>query len=231
MRDVTAVILCGGKGERLRPFTETMPKSLLPLAGKPILEHLIRYLELGGIGKFVLCVGYKSECIRDFLAGFESASTITCVDSGDASMTDRILDALPHVTGQALICYGDTLANISVSALFETHLGSGAGATITVYPMYSPFGVIDVADSGLVESFREKPRLPFWINIGYLLCEPTALQRIARSSDLPTFLETLRQDAQLFSFQHTGRHVTVNTEKERQSAEAELVEFFTVLDT
>src|SRR6266542_2865983 len=94
MNSVTAVLLCGGKGERLMPFTENVPKPMVPLNGQPLLYHLMKHLWSGGISRFVICVGYKVEIIEAFVAdqrnpGWEAV----CVDSGDASMTDRILDA------------------------------------------------------------------------------------------------------------------------------------------
>jgi glucose-1-phosphate cytidylyltransferase len=231
MDNVTAVILCGGKGERLRPYTESLPKPMIPLNGIPLLEHLLRYLSASGIRKFVLCVGHKAEVIKEFAENYQSPHEIVCVDSGDASMTDRILEARPHVDGRALVCYGDTLANVDIGDLCLRHRLHGALATLTVYPMYSPFGVVEVKASGQVSGFREKPRLPYWINIGFLLCEPGALDQLRRNSDIPEFLETLKEQGSLFAYQHSGRHLTVNNEKERQSAESDVAEFFTVIDT
>src|SRR5438067_2214421 len=139
MHNVTAIVLCGGKGERLRPFTETLPKTMIPLNGIPLLEHLLRYLGACSIRRIVLCVGYQAEVIRDFVRRHRSAHEIVCVDSGDASMTDRILDARQHVDGRALVCYGDTLANVDLGELSRFHAENGAEATVTVYPMHSPF--------------------------------------------------------------------------------------------
>jgi glucose-1-phosphate cytidylyltransferase len=141
MSGLTAVILCGGKGERLKPFTDHLPKALVPLGGKPLLYHLMNYLSQSGIARFVLCVGYKAECIQQFV--HEQAQrcwTVECVNSGDASMADRLLDAQPQVPGRALICYGDILANVDIAALERQHRAAGALATMTVYPLHSPFG-------------------------------------------------------------------------------------------
>jgi glucose-1-phosphate cytidylyltransferase len=230
MLDVTAVVLCGGKGERLRPFTDAVPKPLVTLNGIPLLEHLLRYLRASGVEKFVLCVGYKAEAIEEFAKQTSSANEIICVDSGDAVMTDRILDARKHVPGRALVCYGDTLANVDLAELLRFHTEHNAAATLTVYPMHSPFGVVEVCETGEVGAFQEKPRLPYWINIGYLLCEPRALDQMQRGTGIPEFLSTLKDQGSLFAYTHTGRHLTVNTEKERQLAETEVTEFYTVTD-
>jgi glucose-1-phosphate cytidylyltransferase len=231
MQRLTAVLLCGGKGERMRPLTESLPKPLIPIGGRPLLEHLIRYLESSGIGRFILCVGYKAELIEEFARNLPTQSEIICIDSGDASMTDRILDVRRHVTGRMLVCYGDTLANIDIEGLCSRHEQSNAPATMTVYPLQVPFGIVDVGDNGEVKRFREKPQLPYWINIGFFLFEAGALDVLRRNSNIPEFLDELKSSGDLFAFRHAGRHLTVNTQKDRQAAESEITEFFTVLDS
>lgn len=229
MNDLTAVLLCGGKGERLRPFTENFPKPLLPLAGKPMLEHLVEYLAAWGIGRFVFCVGYKAEMIHAFLAAkFPDPDRFRSVDSGEATMTDRLVDARDHVSGRALVCYGDTLANVNLAALMRFHEEHRAAATLTTYPFQSPFGIVDADETGRIQTFREKPILPFWINIGFLLLEPVVLADLRRGSDMPAFLDGLAAGGGLFAFRHQGGHLTVNTEKERVQAEKLLPEMLTV---
>jgi glucose-1-phosphate cytidylyltransferase len=233
MTDITAVLLCGGKGERLRPFTDTLPKALVPLNGRPLLEHLLKYLAAGGVDRFVICVGYKADAIRRFVDEHaDPAWTVTCVDSGeDASITDRVLDARPHVTGRALVCYGDTLANVALAGLVRAHVGSGALGTLTVYPLHSPFGIVEFDEDQRITRFVEKPQLPHWINIGYLLCEPRAFDYITSGADVSDFLGALSEAGRLNAYCHTGKHLTVNTEKERASAETDMIEFFTLMDS
>lgn len=227
MDELTAILLCGGKGERLRPFTDHAPKPLVQLGGRAMLFHLVRYLRQSGIRRIVFCVGYKASMIRDFLdAEFPNDPDFYCVDSGDATMTDRIADAQPHVKGRALVCYGDTLANVHVADLLQFHLDQKADATLTTYPLECPFGVVETDDAHWIRSFREKPVLPYWINIGFLLLEPNVVQGIQRGSDMPQFLDSLAADGRLAAFRHQGSHLTVNTEKERAQAESRLTEFF-----
>lgn len=229
--ELTAILLCGGKGERLKPFTETLPKALVPLNGEPLLSHLFRYLAAAGVSRFVVCVGYKAEAIESFLSErYAQSGQVTCVNSGDASMTDRLLDARPHIQGTALICYGDTLANVELASLLREHRRSQALATLTVYPLHSPFGIVNFDDSKRVTTFAEKPRLPYWINIGFLLCEPRAFDYVARGSEMPQFLSTLAEAGVLYTHEHRGKHLTVNTEKDRAFAETEMIEFFTYMD-
>jgi glucose-1-phosphate cytidylyltransferase len=231
MSEPTAVILCGGKGERLKPFTDNLPKALVPLQGRPLLYHLMNYLALAGITRFVLCVGYKAECIEQFVGECAKPGwKVNCVNSGDCSMADRIRDARPYLPGQALICYGDILANVDLAALQREHRKSGALATLSVYPLHSPFGVIQFDEANRITKLAEKPVLPYWINIGFMLCEPQSFEYLQPQTDMMEFSESLRKAGALFAYQHRGRHLTVNTEKERMQAEAQMTDFATVMD-
>lgn len=228
--DLTAILLCGGRGERLRPFTDALPKALVPLRGRPLLEHLMAGLAADGVTRFAVCVGYKAEAIQEFLRmNHNPAWQVACVNSGDASMTDRLLDARPHVPGQALVCYGDTLANVDLTALRGQHSDSGALATVTVYPLQSPFGIVRFDDSKRVLGFDEKPLLPYWINIGFILLEPEAFDLLRPGSDMVAFLTTLAGAGLLHAYTHTGGHVTVNTTGDRGTAETKMIDFYTYM--
>ena len=231
MSNLTAVILCGGKGERLKPFTDHLPKALVPLHGKPLLWHLMNYLSQSGISRFVLCVGYKAECIEQFARDTARPDwRVRCVNSGDANMADRILEARPHIEGPALICYGDILANVDLKSLQTVHRDSGALATLTVYPLHSPFGIIEFDQQNRITKLAEKPVLPYWINIGFMLCEREALDFLRPKTDMMDFSEALTEAGALFAYKHQGRHLTINTEKERMQAEAQMTDFATVMD-
>ena len=102
--------------------------------------------------------------------------------------------------------------------------------TMTVYPLHSPFGIVSFEDSRRVMDFAEKPRLPYWINIGFMVAEPEAFNYLQRGSDMQAFLSALAQAGAIYAYQHEGRHVTINTENDRETAETEMVEFFTLMD-
>lgn len=228
LSDLTAVVLCGGKGERLRPFTETLPKALVPLNGAPLLHHLLRYLSIAGVSRFVVCIGYKADTIEEFFRERRDPNwKIDCVNSGDVTMTDRILDARPYILGRALVCYGDTLANVDLRELLRHHTRSGAVATLSIYPLHSPFGIVESDENHQVQSFSEKPVLPYWINIGYLVCEPSAFDYMQRGLGMISFLSAMAKAGVLYTYRHKGKHLTVNTEKERMQAETDIVEFYT----
>ncbi|MGH9941441.1 MAG: nucleotidyltransferase family protein, partial [Pyrinomonadaceae bacterium] len=97
----------------------------------------------------------------------------------------------------------------------------------TVYPLHSPFGIVGFDAAKCVHTFDEKPLLPYWINIGFMLCEPEALNFLKPDTDMPDFLSSVAAAGRLFAHQHTGQHLTVNTEKDRELAETQMIEFFT----
>jgi glucose-1-phosphate cytidylyltransferase len=229
MRDLTAIVLAGGKGERLRPYTDSAPKPLIPLNGRPLLEHLLAFLSAGGIRRFVLCTGYKAEMIERYMRECNRPDwDVACINSGDVAMTDRLLDARRHVSDQALVCYGDTLANVDLARLRHEHEVAGALMTMTVYPLHSPFGIVHLDGRSRIGGFSEKPRLPHWINIGFLLCEPAALEMLRPGTDMPEYLSALVATGRMHAHRHEGKHLTVNTEKDRSRAESEIIEFYTV---
>lgn len=226
MHDLTAVILCGGKGERLRPLTNGLPKPLLTLRGRPILEHLLTHLSRGGIRRFAVCVGYQAELVERFVdSARRGGLEIRCVNSGEAAMNDRILDASAGIAGPILICYGDTLAAVDLSALERHHAASGALATVTVHPMRSAFGIVEFNGASQVTGIVEKPFLPYWINIGFLYCDPPALGYMRRNASIVDFCTALSTAGRLSAYQHKGQHVTINTEGDLLQAETELAVF------
>ena len=146
-------------------------------------------------------------------------------------MTQRLLDAWPHVQGMALVCYGDTLANVSIEKLVRRHQNSASDATLALYRPLSSFGIVKFDRTRKVVSFTEKPRLPHWINIGFLLCNPAALaSTLQLAGDMVEFLSGLASQGRLAAFEHRGKHLTINTEKERQQAETEVIEFLSIVD-
>jgi NDP-sugar pyrophosphorylase family protein len=226
---LTAVILCGGKGERLRPFTDKFPKPLVPLLDKPLLLHLVEFLKLQGIRKFVFCVGYKAEMIEEYvhsnIAGPDVEVHLS--NAGDVSITRRLALASPHIHGPALVCYGDTIANVSLNQLCHFHNTHEAEATITVFPLRSQFGIVDIAGNMAV-GFREKPDLPYHINIGFFILSRAIIGSVHNYDEMIPWLESLTRDNNLSAYIHKGKHLTVNTEKERQSAEEEIIELYTL---
>lgn len=219
IKKLDALLLCGGKGERLNPLTKKLPKPLIPVNGIPILTHLISYLELCGFRRFVIAAGYKSEKIFEYFEHHHKNLEIEIVDSGDVDIIERIKDAIEFIPGDFIMCYGDTLADVNVFKMIESHHKHGGGITITSYPLQSPFGVLNIDKSGKVLSFVEKPILDKWINIGYFYFSRECLKYIKRNDNFVDFLHERVNKGELFSYKHRGIHITVNTITELREAE------------
>jgi len=212
-----AIILCGGKGERLMPITKKIPKPLAKIGGDTILGHQLKYLNNQGITDFILTTGYKSELIDEYVKNNFNNLNIITIDSGDVDILVRLKKCIPYVSDDFLVCYGDTLANIDLSALYNFHLKNNSKITVTSYQLESQFGILDIDSKGLVSRFREKPKLDAWINIGYLIINNQLLQNNLDS--FADFISDLANHGHLFSYKHNGLHITVNSLTELKQAE------------
>ena len=142
MNDLSAIILCGGKGMRLRPLTEDAPKPLIEINGQPILYYIVSHLLKYGVNKIIIASGYKSNMIESFMSENFSDIDYCIVDSGDAAIIDRVRDCIPKVSKDFILCYGDTICDININELISFHQKASDGVTITSYPISIPFGVL-----------------------------------------------------------------------------------------
>jgi glucose-1-phosphate cytidylyltransferase len=225
--EMKVLILCGGKGLRLRPFSENIPKPMIPVKGKPLLEHIMDYFQKYGHTNFVLAIGYKGKVIRDYFSRVKD-KTIEYVDSGDVDILKRINDAKNYVGGRFILAYGDTLADVNIRSLLRYHSGKHGLVTLTSYRMQSPFGIVVSRKDGRVTEFKEKPFLDHWINIGFMVFEKEALDLIGHEDNLASFLAKLAKAQKLYDYKHKGKHITINTDKEKDMAEREIDGFYTV---
>ena len=223
--NLKVVILCGGKGERLKPLTESLPKPLVKIKGRPILSYLLSHFENYGFRKFVIAVGYKSEAIVQYFEQNHKNLEIEIVDSGDADIIERIKDSEKYLTGDFIMSYGDTLTDMNLDDLVSFHHGHKADISITCYPLQSQFGVLEIADLGEVTSFIEKPMLDKWINIGYYYFSHRIISRIKKHSRFLDFLHEIIKEGNLYGYKHRGIHITVNSVKELQEAENNIAQF------
>jgi glucose-1-phosphate cytidylyltransferase len=219
-----AILLCGGKGERLRPLTADLPKPLVPVNGKPLLGHIVEHVQKHSIKNFVAAVGFKADKIEKYLKQ-DLGLTVEFVDSGDVDIVKRLADCAPLIKGDFLVLYGDTLSNVDLNDLAAFHRSRPEKVTITVWPLRSQFGLLDVAEDGKVVSFKEKPALDKWINIGYFYFEKEALAWMKGFEHFEDFLSHLVAQGQLNAYRHKGVHITVNTIKELEEAEENIGRF------
>jgi glucose-1-phosphate cytidylyltransferase len=212
------VILCGGRGTRLRERTETVPKALVEIGGRPILWHVIGIYAAQGFDRFLLATGYLGEMVEEFAAAerWPDGVEVECVDTGLDTPTGGRIAALAERLGEETFCatYADGVADVDLDALLEFHRGHGAAATVTVVRPHLQWGVAEL-DGDRVEGFAEKPRSEHWINGGFLCFEPGALGYLGPDSVLEREpLEQLAADGELRAFRHEGYWDCMDTYKD-----------------
>ena len=217
--DLTAIILCGGKGERLKPLTNTIPKPLVHINGKPILGYLIDHLKRFGIRRYIIAVGYRANQIIEYCNEDYNDLEMQFVDSGDVDIIQRILDSSNLISGDFLLLYGDTLADVNINKLVDFHNAHPGLLTITSYRLQTQFGIVSIEDNGYVNYFNEKPVLDIWYNIGYFYFDYSLVKNYTK---FEKFLEYFSEKSEVYSYKHKNIHITVNTIKELEDAEKNL---------
>ena len=218
-RDLKVLILCGGKGERLKPLTESVPKPLVKIKDRPILSYLLSHFESYGFREFVIAVGYKSDALIQYFKQNHRNLKIEIVNSGDVDIIERIKDAAKYLSDDFIVSYGDTLADVDLEGLIRFHGGHDGDVSVTCYPLQSQFGVLEISDNGKVASFVEKPVLDKWINIGYFYFSQRIMGKVRKHNRFLDFLRETIHENKLYSYKHRGLHITVNTIKELREAE------------
>jgi glucose-1-phosphate cytidylyltransferase len=218
-----ALILCGGKGERLKPITDSIPKPLVKINGIPLLGYQINYLEKRGIRKFVIATGYKSHLINTYIKENYSHLEVNIVDSGDVDIMKRIYDCMMALSEEFLLCYGDTLADINIYDLYNFHKNHNGKVTVSTHQLTSQFGIVKMDENNLVVEFLEKPKLDVWINIGYFIFDKSIVTNGYKN--YADFISKLAFSRDLFSYKHNGFHLTVNTINELKDAELNIKNF------
>lgn len=218
-QELTAVIMTGGLGTRLAPLTDTMPKPLLPIAGKPILTHIIEHLREQGISRFVLSVNYLADMIVDHFG-----------DGGDLNVSiEYIHETMRMGTGGALglidveslsdpfVCLnGDILNDVDINALQLQHHESGWDATMVVRndSYVVPYGVVEVGNDGDFLGSKEKPTMTYQINAGIYMLSKSVLSVVPRGIfyDLPMLFHDLRERGmRAGTYTHPGRWIDVGS--------------------
>ena len=184
MNGVKAVILAGGLGTRLRPYTLFLPKPMLPLGDRPIIEHIIRWLKGKGVREFVVSIGYMGRVIEDYFGDGSSLGVSMKYVRSDRPMgTAGQLKLVEDLIDGTFICvYGDSIFKFDLDEAIRFHKEKGCLATIMVkkYVERLKYGLIEFDDGHLVRSWREKPEITGFINSGCYLMEPGFLKYIPK---------------------------------------------------
>ncbi len=181
-----AFILAGGEGTRLRPYTYNVPKPMLMLGGKPILQYVVENARRAGIKDLVLTVGYKHEQVTDYF-GDGSAFGVRIEYSVEKEKMNTAGSILPYkgkVKETFAVVMGDHLTDLDLADMLKSHKKSGAVATIALYHQKQPleYGVADLKD-GSVVGFREKPMLEHFFNTAIYIFEPEIFDHIREKED------------------------------------------------
>ena len=180
-----AVILAGGLGTRLQPYTTFLPKPMLPLGEKPILEHLIDWTRKNGVKSIVLCVSYLRKTIEDYFEeGKRFGVDIEYAISNKPLATAGQLKTAEDFIDDTFVCiYGDTIFDFSLRNMIKRHTKKKAFVTMSLneYKTNLPYGVIETSKTGKVLSWNEKPEIKANVNMGCYVMEPEIMSLIPKN--------------------------------------------------
>jgi glucose-1-phosphate cytidylyltransferase len=238
LADVPVVILCGGMGMRLAGETEFKPKPMVKVGPHPILWHLMKIYAAHGCRKFILCLGYKMEVIKEWVLNYRLMDNdftmhlgaephtelhaangtesweITCADTGAETMTGGRLQRIQRYvqSDHFFATYGDGLSDIDIGALYDFHLAEGRIGTVTGVVPDSRFGVIESDGGRKVDRFREKPQLDSSVSGGFFVFRRDFFTRLDPHCVLEQEpLAGLAADGQLSLYKHGGFWKSMDT--------------------
>jgi glucose-1-phosphate cytidylyltransferase len=213
------VILCGGRGTRLRERAESVPKALVEIGGRPIVWHVVQIYAAQGFERFLLATGYLGEAVAEFAAAepWPEGIAVECVDTGlDTPTGGRIAALAARLDGERFCAtYADGVADIDLASQLDFHRAHGGLATLTVVRPHLQWGVAEFGAGDRIGGFVEKPRSEHWINGGFFCFEPGALEYVDERSVLEREpLERLAAAGQLHGFRHAGFWDCMDTYKD-----------------
>jgi len=218
------VLLCGGKGTRIRGVDDAVPKPMIPVGSQPIVVHIMQHYAFYGHRDFVLCLGYLGNVVREFFGATSSAVeetvsfelptagqvNVTLVDTGLDAMTGARVRKIRHVVGgnDFLLTYGDGVSDVPIDRVLAFHRSHNAAMTLTAVRPPSRFGEVEVDTSGIATSFNEKPQVSAGlISGGYFVCRPSLFEYLDDREDLVLEADPMRhmvRDRRLAAYTHQG---------------------------
>jgi len=221
---MNVVLLCGGKGTRIRGVDDAVPKPMIPVGSQPIVVHIMQHYAFYGHRDFVLCLGYLGNVVREFFGATSSAVeetvsfelptagqvNVTLVDTGLDAMTGARVRKIRHVVGgnDFLLTYGDGVSDVPIDRVLAFHRSHNAAMTLTAVRPPSRFGEVEVDTSGIATSFNEKPQVSAGlISGGYFVCRPSLFEYLDDREDLVLEADPMRhmvRDRRLAAYTHEG---------------------------
>jgi NDP-sugar pyrophosphorylase family protein len=217
-----AIILAGGKAERLGDAAGGLPKALVEVAGRPLAAYQIRLLAAAGVRRVILsCSQGQAHLFETALSG--AGVEIACAPEPEPLGRGGGLKFAARIRseeGPVFALNGDELLDLDLAAMLDHHRSHQPAATVALAPLESGFGVVDLTEDDYVSGFREAPRLPYWVNCGVYVLEQEAIVRLPERGDHEqlTFPQ-LAAEKRLLGYKHDGLWLTVNTPKDLRRAE------------
>lgn len=193
-----AVILAGGKGTRLKPFTATIPKPLLPLGDVPILEVVLQQLVFAGFDRVVITLGHMSHLFNAVIGdGSRWKMRIDYCLEKEPLGTAGSLRLINNLDDNFLVMNGDLLTTLDYSNLFRIHISHGAWGTIALHcrEVHIDYGVVHVDNNGLLKEYIEKPTIPYAVSMGINILNKRCIDYIPGTGkfDMPQLMTAMRQ--------------------------------------
>ncbi len=238
------VILCGGFGTRIRDVSDEIPKPMIPIGPYPILVHIMKHYSYYGFKEFILCLGYKSEVIKDFFLNYKSRVNdftlslnksdeiiyhsnfhddewkISLIDTGLHSMTGcRISQIRDLVDGDFMLTYGDAVSDIDLIKLKEFHQGHNKSLTVTGVRPPGRFGELQV-NGEMVEAFNEKPQASSGrVSGGFFMAKTKIFEYLNDDINLVFEQDPISKivnDKELMMFKHDGFWQPMDTSRDHR---------------
>jgi NDP-sugar pyrophosphorylase family protein len=225
-----AVILSGGEGLRLRPITHDIPKGLVRVGGKPLLEWVLEWLQQNGVTELVIGVAYLKEKIMRYFGnggkfGVEIQYSVHTVEGG-TSEGFRLAISRYVDSNSFFALNGDQITDLKLNKIFQNHQENGSLASVAVVHPRLPFGLVEINQKGFCEGFVEKPVLnDVFISMGVYVFDRKVLNYLPRRGDVErTTFPKLAKMNKLKAFKHNGSFITVNSLRELEDADTSLKE-------
>lgn len=224
-----ALIIAGGEGERLRPLTNHRPKNMVPIAGKPLVDHQLGWLAPNGVTEVIFLCGYKAEVLEEHVGdgsrfGIHAQYSREDEPLGRGGALRQGAELVPPGEDEVIACNGDILTDQPLEPVLNFHRANKATATVLLAPLRSPFGIVDVDARGRISSFREKPVLPYWVNAGIYVLSRDFFGLLPERGDHETqTFPGLAQEGRLYGFKSEAYWRPVDSIKDVSEATKELV--------
>ena len=221
LKSIKCVILAGGKGSRLSEYTSKIPKPMIPIGGKPILDHIINYYTYYGVKEFLIAGGYKYKLIEDYYKIRKKNLNIKIIDTGLNSLTGKRIKKLEKFFNKNenfFLTYGDGVSNVDLNKLLKLHINKKAVLTLTAVHPPARFGELKIKNQNLL-NFQEKPQLvQGWINGGFFAIN-SSIFKILSNKNVMLEREPINRIVKLkkaASYKHNGFWFCMDTLRDKK---------------